>query len=308
MRRRLASLVRRLVDRIAPIPESPPPPAPDSGALEALARAEALLGARLGYLHGGLAHVAAEVARLAGPRDPRAVCFARGQVYSQNEEDGIIAEILGRIGVESRVFVEIGVGSGVENNTRLLLETGWSGLWLEGDETHVATIRTLLAPHLEAGRLALAPGMVSAENVAATVDGYLAGRVPDVLSVDIDHNTSHVWRALGHLRPRLAVIEYNAHFPPQTDWEIPYDPEGIWESSTRFGASLAALQRIGEANGMRLVGCDLLGVNAFFVRADLVDETRFLPPFDARTHHRPPAFDLVRMNGHPRHAGVLGRR
>ena len=54
------------------------------------------------------------------------------QVYSQNYEDSIVAEIYGRVGFGNKTFVEIGVGDGTQNVTRLLLEQGWRGLWIEG--------------------------------------------------------------------------------------------------------------------------------------------------------------------------------
>jgi len=61
-------------------------------------------------------------------RDERCLSTCRGQVYSQNNEDGIIDEIFRRIGVDSKRFIEIAAGDGIENTTRLLLETGWNGL------------------------------------------------------------------------------------------------------------------------------------------------------------------------------------
>jgi len=52
--------------------------------------------------------------RFLDPRlqDPRVVTCAHGQVYSQNNEDGIISEIFRRIGTKNRSFVEFGVGDG----------------------------------------------------------------------------------------------------------------------------------------------------------------------------------------------------
>jgi hypothetical protein len=55
------------------------------------------------------------------------------KIFGQSDEDGIIAQIFRRIGTTNKVFVEFGAETGSENNTRLLLETGWSGLWIEGD-------------------------------------------------------------------------------------------------------------------------------------------------------------------------------
>src|SRR5216117_3899221 len=50
--------------------------------------------------------------------------------FSQNDEDGILLEILRRLGIDNGVFVELGVGTGLENNTLILLMSGWQGVWL----------------------------------------------------------------------------------------------------------------------------------------------------------------------------------
>ena len=55
------------------------------------------------------------------------------RTFSQNDEDGILEEIFGRIGITHRTFVEFGVQDGLQSNTRLLLYQGWRGLWIEAD-------------------------------------------------------------------------------------------------------------------------------------------------------------------------------
>src|SRR5471032_2874053 len=61
--------------------------------------------------------------------------------FSQNGEDGIIAEIFRRIGTTDKFFVEFGFGFNgdcLECNTAWLLEReGWSGLWMDGSATIV---------------------------------------------------------------------------------------------------------------------------------------------------------------------------
>jgi hypothetical protein len=64
---------------------------------------------------------------MAKPRnvDPKRLVRHGYKVYSQNDEDGIIAEIFRRIGTTSHTFVEFGVETGVECNTAKLLVEGW---------------------------------------------------------------------------------------------------------------------------------------------------------------------------------------
>src|ERR1700674_965222 len=56
-------------------------------------------------------------------------------VCSQNGEDGIIGEIFRRIGASDRTFAEVGIGDGTQNNTAFLLSQGWTGFWIDSDNT-----------------------------------------------------------------------------------------------------------------------------------------------------------------------------
>ena len=63
------------------------------------------------------------------------------RVFSQNGEDGVIAEILRRCGSPGRTFVEFGAGDGVENNCALLADVlGWSGLFMEAGDAEYAAL------------------------------------------------------------------------------------------------------------------------------------------------------------------------
>ena len=53
----------------------------------------------------------------------------------QSDEDVITLEILKRIDkLDGGVFVEFGVGNGMENNTLALAALGWTGLWAGSEE------------------------------------------------------------------------------------------------------------------------------------------------------------------------------
>ena len=232
-------------------------------------------------------------------QDPKRLNRHESQVFSQNGEDGVIAEIFARIGVADRIFVELGVGDGLENNTAYLLFHGWSGFWFEGDEVNVQAIRKSFAPSTGNARLVVAKEWFTAENARDTLTKHQVPREFDLLSLDVDRNTSWIWRNLGDLRPRVVVIEYNASIPPQDEWEIPYRADATWEGTLYFGAGLRTLQKIGEELGYLLVGCELSGTNAFFVRSDLA-LGKFAAPFSAENHYEPPRHFLTRTWGHRR--------
>jgi hypothetical protein len=225
----------------------------------------------------------------------RLLAFA-AQVCSQNGEDGMIAEILRRIGTTSRVFVEIGVEDGTETNTSFLVSQGWSGYWFDADDSFVKTLRR---PDLSDASVRYQVSHVTRENVAALFADLGVPDEFDVLSLDIDQNTYYVWEGLSRYRPRLIVVEYNACIPPDVDWKVRYDASRMWDGSANFGAGLKAYELLGRRLGYSLVGCDFTGTNAFFVRSDLTAD-RFAEPFTSENHYEPPRHHMVHRRTHRR--------
>lgn len=227
--------------------------------------------------------------------DPLNLTRFDSRVYSQFGQDGLIAEIFDRIGTTNRFFVEIGIEDGTECNSRLLLEQGWSGIWIDGGSKVSKAKETFLTFVVE-GTLQIVEAFVTAENVNEILDSTNVPAVIDFLSVDTDMNTSHIWRAIDR-SARVTEVEYNASLPCSAALEVPYNPAGVWSGGNFFGASLKALEQIGRQKHMSLVGCELAGVDAFFVHEDYNDQ--FQAPFSAEFHREPCRYDLQAGRGHP---------
>lgn len=194
------------------------------------------------------------------------------RVFSQNGEDGILLYLLALVGWERRRFVEIGIQDGWECNcANLAKHLGWEGVFVEGDSASVALARQQFAwdPGTKNSDCRVLEAWVSRENVNELLADQGGA---EVFSLDIDGMDWWVWDALEAVRPRIAVVEYNAAFGPERALTVPYRPVfDRWAehpSGLYYGASLAALERLGQRKGYRLVGCDAAGVNAFFVRDD----------------------------------------
>ncbi|HTJ62747.1 MAG TPA: hypothetical protein VL899_02970 [Alphaproteobacteria bacterium] len=228
--------------------------------------------------------------------DPKSLVSHSAQVYSQNGEDGYIAEIFNRIGRRDKYFVEFGVEDGLQNNTRFLLEQGWSGVWVDGAPAALARARETFDAYVKSGRLKIIESFVSRDNVDDILDSaQIPGRF-DFLSLDLDQNTSHVWNALRR-HARVACIEYNASIPAGLALEVPYDENGRWDGTNWFGAGLKRLEQIGGAKSLSLVGCDLNGVNAFFVDSGEA-VGKFAEPFISERHWEPPRYSHINHAGH----------
>ncbi len=220
------------------------------------------------------------------------------RISSQNDEDGILAEIFRRIGVVHKTFVEIGVGNGLENNTFALMQQGWRGTWVDANQAKVAFIREHFAETIATGQLEMVESLVNAENVNGLLASHAGHPEIDCLSIDIDGNDYHIWKALSAVNPRVAVVEYNAKYPPPASLVQRYDPAYTWAKERDGGASLAALVKLGEEKGYQLVGCNLTGVNAFFVRRDLAED-RFASPATPEHLYHPARYFLWEAGGFP---------
>lgn len=220
--------------------------------------------------------------------NPKRLLKYQYRVNSQNGEDGIIDEIIKRVGVNGKVFVEIGVGDGTENNTAFLLTKGWTGFWIDSNDFRKNIRKKHIIPE---NRLKGVVAFVNRENIKDIFSKLLIPKEFDILSIDVDLNTYYVWEGLEEYKPRIVIVEYNSLLPPDVNWKVNYDPNRIWDKSQNFGASLKAFELLGEKFDYCLVGCDFFGVNAFFVRKDLVKDL-FEAPFTSENHYEPPRLSI----------------
>jgi hypothetical protein len=81
----------------------------------------------------------------------------------------------------------------------------------------------------------------------------------DFLSIDIDGNDYHAWKAISKYQPKVVCIEFNPTIPTEVSFVQPANPV------INQGASLLPLVELGKAKGYELVS--VLPYNAFFVKA-----------------------------------------
>src|SRR5216683_2117830 len=128
-------------------------------------------------------------------------------VFSQNGEDGIIQEILRRIGIENKFFVEFGVEWGeVCNCARLVVEEHWQGLFIEAKRQYFEKLVERYRPYKN---VQCANEYVNSTNIQKIFAAHGVPKELDLLSIDIDGNDYWVWAAIEDWRPRMVVIEYN---------------------------------------------------------------------------------------------------
>jgi len=240
--------------------------------------------------------------------DPRNLIPYGKKMFSQNEEDGIIIEIFQRIGTTNKTFVEFGCGDGIENNTYALLFQDWNGLWIDGSSKNIGKIRKGLPQTIASGQLQVVESFITTENINALISAHISDPEIDLLSVDIDGNDYFVWDAITCVKPRVLIMEYNAKFAPPVRYCMNYDPTHVWDYTDHGGVSLKFIEEKADEKGYALVACNLSGVNAFFIRKDLLED-HFEPPFTAEKHYEPARSHFARIKaGHPSAFKTLEKR
>ena len=96
-----------------------------------------------------------------------------------------------------------------------------------------------------------------------------------IMSIDIDGNDYYIIDEIQNYRPRILICEFNAVFGHKRKISIPYQSNfirsKIHSSNLYFGASLGSISYLVDKKGYSLIGTNNSGVNAFFVRNDLLN-------------------------------------
>ena len=196
--------------------------------------------------------------------------------YSQNGEDGILCYIFSLLGTTSRRSVEICVGDGTQCNTaNLILNHGWEGLLVDGNELNVLKGKAFYEGH--PNTVSYPPRFVhiwvTRENVNELVQSSGFEGEIDLLSLDIDGVDYWIWDAISVIRPRVVVLEAQVIWGADRSVTVPYRSDFRAEYVNGYGvysgASLPAFVKLARAKGYRLIGAQLYGYNAFFIRDDV---------------------------------------
>lgn len=203
--------------------------------------------------------------------------------FSQSDEDGIIQRIFERLGINTGTCVELGVGNGIENNTLNLLVSGWKTYWYGGEELALPPSFSL-PKNLRFVKIWINKRTLKERIIPDLVD---LGDI-ELLSLDLDGNDYHFARILleSHIKPKVWIQEYNGNFSPIVNWVQPYNDAHIWKQDSYFGASINPYFELFRDYGYTLIACNILGINAFFIRNDLAREFSDVPS-DLQSLYRP---------------------
>lgn len=189
----------------------------------------------------------------------------RRNVYSQNGEDGILLEVLRRLGIDGdghHWCVEFGAWDGkhLSNTFNLVSSANWNAVYIEGESEKYSALEVTASkfPRIRPMLGMVGDGVPGGKGL----DEYLATtEIPmdyELLSVDIDSSDLEVWAQHSAYRPKIVIIEINSSIAP-----------GIlqWHSSEVEGNSFSSTLGVAAEKGYSLV-CHT--GNMIFVRNDLL--------------------------------------
>lgn len=217
----------------------------------------------------------------------RSLADVEFRIYSQWGEDGILEWLIQNLPIESTCFVEFGVENYREANTRFLLQNrNWNGLIFDANPSHIEAVR---AEQLHWRHdITAATEFITVENINRLLAKYGFDRDLGILSIDIDGNDYWVLDQISVAKASILVCEYNSILGDLWPITVPYRPDfqrfGAHSSGLYFGASISALKALAHRKGYEFIGTNSNGINAFFVRRDLLgaiepllDERRAYP-------------------------------
>lgn len=186
----------------------------------------------------------------------------QARIYSQSGEDGVIEKILGTLPQRDHWCVEFGALDGMSlSNTRNLIEKhGYSAVLIEGNKSRFRGLQANYSGNSKVVAINRLVGYAADDNLDYILGGTRIPEHFDFLSIDIDGNDYHVWKAMSRFSPKVICIEFNQSIPSEVDFVQAADPR------VNQGSSLSAIVRLGKEKDYELVS--VCGVNAFLVKSE----------------------------------------
>jgi hypothetical protein len=183
-------------------------------------------------------------------------------ITSQSGEDGLISKALSILPDLTFWCVEFGAWDGkhLSNTFDLVDRKGYKVVLIEGDEAKYKQLCGCY-PHKDRAVFENAfVGWSESDSLDRILSQHRIPRDFDLLSVDVDGNDYHIWKAIKSFQPKLVLIEYNISMVNAVVFIQPAD------ARYNQGSSPASLVGLGREKGYELIA--VTKYNLLFVRRE----------------------------------------
>ena len=199
------------------------------------------------------------------------------KIFSQNGEDGIIDYLVNSLKLNTKNFVEIGVGNYRESNTRFLYNKYHpKGLIVDFIDDMEKKVKPFV--NLWKGDLRICNKQINSENILITLNQSCDYEI-DIFSIDIDSIDYWIIEKLNKRISKIFVAEYNPVFGSDIEVTVPnisgFERNKYHYSNLCYGMSLRALINLMDKKGYYFIGANLQKINAFFILKDFKKEEFF---------------------------------
>ena len=199
------------------------------------------------------------------------------KIFSQNGEDGIIDYLINKLKLNTKNFVEIGVGNYRESNTRFLYNKYHpKGLVVDFIDDMEKKVKPFV--NLWKGDLRICNKQINSENILHTLNHNCDYKI-DIFSIDIDSIDYWIIEKLNKRISKIFVAEYNPVFGSDIEVTVPnisgFERNKYHYSNLCYGMSLRALINLMDKKGYYFIGTNLQKINAFFILKDFKKEEFF---------------------------------
>lgn len=179
--------------------------------------------------------------------------------HSQAGEDGILEKILETLPHKDQWCVEFGAWDGLHlsNSRHLIEDRGYSGVLIEGSTERFLELTRNYSANSRVTPVNAFVGFTAADGLDSLLSRTPIPKDFDLLSIDIDGNDYHVWKAVTAYQPKVVIVEFNPTIPTEVSFTQPSDPE------LNQGSSVTKLTELGKEKAYELV-C-VMHHNAIFV-------------------------------------------
>ena len=143
------------------------------------------------------------------------------KIYSQFGEDGIILEILNRLGSQNldNWCVEFGARDGMSdsNTFNLIKNYNYNAVLIEGDKNYFKKLCKNL-PQKEVIKINKFVNFSGDDNLDRILETTSIPKNFDVLSIDIDGCDFYIFQSLVNYRPKVVCLEFNHLIPNSVEF------------------------------------------------------------------------------------------
>jgi hypothetical protein len=181
-------------------------------------------------------------------------------VYSQNGEDGILEKIFEIVPNTDKSCVEFGAWDGkhLSNTYHLIKNQGYSAVLIEGDNSKLKKLVKNFQDNSRIKAINAFVGFSQEDNLDTLLKTTSIPQDFDLLSIDIDGNDYHVWKAMQYYTPKVVCIEYNFSIPNEVEFVQKKD------MAISQGSSILSLCKLAKLKQYELIA--VTQTNLIFVK------------------------------------------